>query len=351
MRPWLPRLAELDEDWQAIVESPAIAPVLPLRGLIPQFEPQSGPELRWRHGPARIGTALDDVIWELVALTAASDGEIAEFAGRYGALTSVLEQGTPGARARWRLAAGTEPFEAWRQLASGLHALLTLATQLSEGEEVAIADQPDQWMTAFSAVTTVIWLLDPERDQVPPTSEQLYGIWLATRVDNSGLYTAPADEFRRLLGELLRHSGVHVVPATVGPGGRGRAMPRVRYQLPAVGLGRIEQLPEVETRSGRAGRAAAELPSLLYWRVASLLPVLTVQVARAVEPGEYYPCTRCGLLARVAGRRPGGNREWFGDHAYCRRVHRAAVLRRATTRFHEKGLGDGPDGEDEAEPE
>jgi hypothetical protein len=199
---------------------------------------------------------------------------------------------------------------------------------------VAVGEHHDLWMTAFSAVVTVMWLTQSERSGTPPTPEQLSGVWLAGRsLDVLSPFTTPRDHFRWLLGELVSHSGIRLMPQTVDPNRSDKEALRADYQLPVTGLGRLEQVPTVEAATRRTRQGPG---SLLYWRVASVLPVLAVQVARAVEPEEHYPCTRCGLLARVVGRRPGGRREWFGNHAYCRRVHRAEVVRRAAARRYQK---------------
>lgn len=335
------RSTELDNTWVASVESPTVAPWLPVRVVIPRFELTAGvgggEALRWTSGETRLGEAVDDALWEFIELEHASDDTIVTFARQYGLLSTVPAADPPGtseAVAGWRVQPSTEPLTVWRMLAAGIHALLTIATRLSEGEQVDAIPDIEVWTSAWGAVSTIAWLTNWERRGDRPTLQDLYGERLAIDLEGtSGLNTIPVDQFRWLLTEILGHSGVRLVPPTVGMTNGAKRQPRARYAVPATGFGRLEQ---PSPRNDRAVTSEQTTRPPLYWRVGSLLPVLAVQLARAVEPEEHYPCTRCGLLARVVGRRPGGNREWFGDHTYCRRVHRAEVVRQAAARRYAK---------------
>ena len=70
-----------------------------------------------------------------------------------------------------------------------------------------------------------------------------------------------------------------------------------------------------------------------YWRLPGLLPVLSVTLARAVEPGDFERCAYCSRLARIQGQRPDRRRAWFGDHDYCRYRSRSEVMREVNKRY------------------
>ncbi|HEU0113819.1 MAG TPA: hypothetical protein VFQ80_04055, partial [Thermomicrobiales bacterium] len=75
------------------------------------------------------------------------------------------------------------------------------------------------------------------------------------------------------------------------------------------------------------------------WLINGLLPLLAVATAQRLEPAEFYPCTRCGELARLRDRRPTAGKPWFGDHDECRAAARADSMRKANARRsqHEDG--------------
>lgn len=333
---WRGRLSDLGDTKNGTVEARAVELALPVRTIIPRIElrqaNRNGAVLSWTGAGTHLGEALDDCLWEFVELEHATDEKIAAFANQYGLLSSLPGDDpphAPEAATGWQLQPGTEPLAAWRSLATGVGALLDMATAVSDRERSGDASDPHGWEAALGALATIAWLAEPERGEDLPTSQDLYGAWLAiVELGGSGQHTGSADRLRWLLDGALRLSGVHVMPSTVG-----MSKPQVRYRLPTTGLGRLEQ-PSSTVASTR--QSAHDLNSHVYWRVPSLLPVLATELARAIEPGEHYRCTRCGRLAWVVGRRPGGRREWFGDHVFCRRVHRADVVRRAAARRYDK---------------
>lgn len=306
-----------------------------LRTLVPDFEvvddPDFGPSLRWERGRGALSEDQDESLWRLVELDGAPDATIAAFARRFGVLAAVPAPAPPRSPQLegWTLAAGAEPLAAWRAVAAGCAAMLDLATELVLPSDTGAAPQQEQVVSARHAILTVQWLLTANRLQPMPRREDAAGHWEKLDVADIG----PEGEVRsglwwwvnRLLAEARVQPLVDVVPAVEA----------ARYALPALELGLLERPPQ---RRGRQYAAPDE-----YWRLPALLPILSVDLARAVAPGEFERCAYCGRLARIEGRRPDRRRAWFGDHDYCRGRSRTEVMREVNKRYRARLAGQASD--------